>query len=126
VDTRMAPTKGVARSLESHRSIELLRQCLDDFNRINALPMGSPEVDTWSDTSEAILHNALGKPNGRPHKMTKAFTRHCVNLPDSYEREYRRGMLQKKAVLESCIERLKDACPSPTATSTRKRSSSPA
>ena len=119
MDTRRAPTKGAAPSLALYRSIELLRQCLDEFNRINALPMGSPEVDKWSDTSETILHNAFGKPNGRPHKMTSAFTRYCVNMPDIYEREYRHGMLQKKAVLESCIEQLEDACPSPTAPSTR-------
>ncbi len=107
-------------TLTPHRGIELLRQRLTDFDRIKTLVSDDPEVSKWRSTTEAVLHNAFGKPNGAPHDMTDKFTQHygafVLNMPDAYyEQEHRKNLLHKKAVLESCIEQLEMLAP-PSAT----------
>ena len=108
--------ESLAPSLSVHQSIELLRQRIDDFDRINALPSDDPEVKKWMHTTEAILHGAFGKPDGEPHQMTKNFTRNYgeayINMPPHiHEREHHKSLRQKKAALESCVEQLEMLAP---------------
>jgi uncharacterized protein (TIGR02391 family) len=108
--------ESVPPSLTVHRSIELLRERLAGFDRIAALSREDPEIDRWKNTTEAILHGAFGKPDGEPHQMTSKFTRDDRSIysnvqPAVYEREHDADMLQKKAVLESCLEQLEMLAP---------------
>jgi uncharacterized protein (TIGR02391 family) len=113
---RPAVPESVPPSLTHHRSIELLRKQLSDFDRVNALHRDDPELRKWMSTTEAVLDGAFGKPNGDSHQMTKKFkyTRGVsyIGRPDQfYEQEHHKDMLQKKAVLESCIEQLEMLAP---------------
>jgi uncharacterized protein (TIGR02391 family) len=126
VPTRRPPDS-IPPSLTPHRAIELLRQRLDDIDKIKALRSDDPEVRKWSDTTEAILHGCFGKPQGDPHQMTSKFT-HAGSFairPAGYsgrggtpdhviQQQHRDRLLQKKAVLESCVEQLEILAP-PTA-----------
>jgi len=103
-------------SLTPHRAIELISQRLTEFDRVNALRSDDPDVGKWVTTTAAVLDSAFGKPNGQHHEMTKKFTNtggsFVLNMPDSYyERLHHTGMLEKKAVLESCIEQLEILAP---------------
>lgn len=98
----------------------MLRQRLDDLDRIKVLPSRDPEISKWASTTEAVLHGAFGKPNGVAHDMTRRFTRFYgevrLNMPPAFhEQEHRKDLLQKRAALESCIEQLEMLAP-PAAT----------
>lgn len=106
-------------SISSDKAIELLTKKIDDIDRIKTLRNGDPEVRKWKDTTEGILHAAFGKPNGAPHRMTGNFTwvgSHPARpagysgrggTPDHViQQQYQQDLLEKKAVLESCIEQL--------------------
>src|ERR1035441_7066596 len=108
----------VSPSLTPHRAIELLRQRLGDFDRITALNRRDPEVDKWVTTTAAVLDGAFGMPDGGHHEMTNKFKYtgpggiSYRGMPEPYhEREHHKQMLQKKAVLESCIEQLEILAP---------------
>ena len=113
---RPAVSADVPPSLTAHHSIELLRQRLTEFDRINALPRGDPELKKWMNTAEGILDAAFGKPSGASHKLTRNFK--FISGPiysgrsdTFYEQEHHKDMLQRKAVLESCIEQLEMLAP---------------
>jgi uncharacterized protein (TIGR02391 family) len=109
-------TESVPPTLSPQRAIELLHRQLDQFDRINALHSDDPEVRKWESTTEGILRGAFGQPHGERHELTAAFARFygslIVGMPDyEYERTLYEGMLQKKAVLESCVEQLEILAP---------------
>jgi hypothetical protein len=114
---RKAPlNESVPPTLSPQRAIELLRRQLEQFDRVNTLRRDDPEIDKWMHTTEGILNSAFGRPHSKPHEMTARFTDYygsfLLNMPDSYEeQEHHKGMLQKKAVLESCIEQLELLAP---------------
>lgn len=106
----------------------MLRQRIADVDRIGALNRTDPECQRWSDTTEAVLHGAFGKPHGQPHQMTNKFNdagsfavqiigfRGRGGAPEHVlQQQHRHGLGQKKAVLESCIEQLEMLAP-PAAT----------
>lgn len=108
-------------TLSPHRAIELLRRQLEQFDRINALRSDDPAVSKWETTTTGILNGAFGQPNGESHELTKSFSGYygsmVLGMPDHYyEQEHHKSMLQKKAILESCIEQLELFTP-PDATS---------
>jgi uncharacterized protein (TIGR02391 family) len=108
--------ESVPPSLTPHRSIELLRQRLSEFDRVNTLRRDDPDLKKWMSTTEAILDAAFGKPDGDSHEMTKKFKYAYgvtyMNMPDHhYEQEHHKRMLQKRAFLESCIEQLEILAP---------------
>jgi uncharacterized protein (TIGR02391 family) len=102
--------------LTTHRSIELLRQRLGEFDRVYALRRDDPELEKWVSTTAAILDGAFGKPNGEDHAMTYRFkytggVSYYGKSDQYYEQEHRKEMLQRKAVLESCLEQLEMLAP---------------
>lgn len=111
-------------SIAPDKAIELLTKKIGDIDRIKALRRDDPEVRKWEDTTEGILHAAFGKPNGQPHQMTGnflwagSFPVQSVGYsgrggtPDHViQHEHQQGLLQKKAVLESCIEQIEMLAP---------------
>ena len=122
--TRRQPDS-VPPSIESDKAVKLLTTKIDDIDRLKTLRDDDPEVRKWADTTEAILHAAFGKPNGQPHQMTRNFTWAGAfavqppgysgrgGTPDRFvQHQHEQGLLQKKAVLESCIEQLQLLQPS--------------
>ena len=106
-------------TITSGRAVELLTVQIDAIERMKTLRSDDPEVRKWRDTTEGILNAAFGKPNGEPHQMTGNFTwagSHAVRrmgysgrggTPDQIiQQQHQQGLLQKKGVLESCIEQL--------------------
>jgi uncharacterized protein (TIGR02391 family) len=123
------PPESVPPTLTPLRAVELLRTQIKDVDRIGALRRDDPEVQKWSDTTGGILHGAFGKPNGEPAEMTTKFIHAGPSLairPAGYggrggtsdsvlQDNFRKRILAKKAVLESCIQQLEILAP-PTAT----------
>lgn len=123
--TRTQPDS-VAASIPSGKAVELLTKQIDDIERIKTLRSDDPEFRKWNATTEGILHAAFGKPNGEPHQMTNNFDwagyyplrRHGSSgrggTPDHViQQQHQKGLLQKKAVLESSIEQLQLLQPLP-------------
>jgi hypothetical protein len=103
-------------TLPPHRAVELLRRQLEQFDKVNALRRDDPELKKWMSTTGGILDSAFGKPHGGHHEMTGKFKYRTgafyMNQSDAfYEQEHHKAMLQKKAVLESCIEQLELLAP---------------
>jgi hypothetical protein len=118
---RKSVPESILPTLSPHRAVELLRRQLEQFGRINALRRDDPEFKKWMSTTEGILDGAFGKPHGGPHEMTRKFKYTLgalyMNQSDAfYEQEHHKSMLQKKAVLESCIEQLELLAPQQTET----------
>ncbi len=124
-------------SLTSNRSIELLRRQLGDLERISSLRSDDPEVRKWAATTEGVLDGAFGKPNGDRHQMTSRFV-NAGSFPiqmrgysgrggtSDYviQQQHKARMLERTAVLESCVEQLellapRSAIAEPTANSPR-------
>jgi uncharacterized protein (TIGR02391 family) len=114
---RAAPAMdSVPPTLTSHQAGALLRRQLEQFDKINSLQSDDPELKKWKSTTEGVLHGAFGKPHGNAHEMTTKFTHYhgalYMNMPQHfYEQEHHKDMLQKKAILESCIEQLEILAP---------------
>ena len=113
---RSAVSASVPPSLTAHKSVELLRQRLAGFNQINALHRDDPELKKWMATTVAILDGAFGKPDGESHEMVRKFkytagVSYQGKSDAFYEQEHHKSMLQKKALLESCIEQLEILAP---------------
>jgi uncharacterized protein (TIGR02391 family) len=112
---RAAP-ESVPPTLTPQRGIELIRRQLEQFETIARLNSDDPEAKKWMNTTESILDGVFGKPNGAPHQMTGKFVnfygRLIMNMPrQEFEHEYRKTMIQRKAVLESCIDQLEILAP---------------
>jgi hypothetical protein len=116
--TRRQPDS-VPPSIPSDKAAELLTKQIDEIDRIKTLRSDDPEVRKWKATTEGILHAAFGKPNGGPHQMTRDFDwagYYPVQRPGFsgrggtpdhvIQQQHQQGLLQKKAVLESCIQQL--------------------
>ena len=103
-------------SLTPHRAIELITQQLDNFAMVASLRRTDPEVKKWMMTTTAILDAAFGKPNGSHHTMSDKFQQFSAisfsnRSDDYYEGEHRNRMIQRRGVLESCIDQLKILAP---------------
>ena len=109
------------------KAVELLTKQIDELSRMTTLRSDNPEARKWRDTTEGIFDAAFGKPNGEPHQMTARFRsagHFAVQRPGYSGRggtpdrviqhNFQQRLLQKKAVLESCIEQLQLLRPSVT------------
>jgi len=108
--------------------VELLTKQIADIDRIMTLRSDDPEVRKWKATTAGILDAAFGKTNGGPHEMTKNFDwagSYQVRRPGYsgrggtpdhiIQQQHQQALLQKKAVLESCVEQLELLQPAPAA-----------
>jgi uncharacterized protein (TIGR02391 family) len=106
----------------------LVTKQIADLDRIMTLRSDDPEVRKWKATTTGVLDAAFGKPNGGQHEMTKNFDwagSYQVRPPGFsgrggtpdhvIQQQHQQGLLQKKAVLESCIEQLQFLQPPPPA-----------
>jgi len=106
----------VAPTLTPHRAIELITERIKPIPELRELNHRNPEIDKWVSTTTAILDAALGKPRGDHHEMTKNF-KYCrgaivMNAGDSfYQNEFRKSILDRKAILESVVEQLQILAP---------------
>jgi uncharacterized protein (TIGR02391 family) len=102
-------------TLTPYRAIELLKQKKDQLETILALKEDDPEVKKWMNTTSAILDATFGKPNGERHEMAAKFNQYGMSLMNKseqyYESEHQKRMLQRRGILESCIEQLEILAP---------------
>jgi uncharacterized protein (TIGR02391 family) len=116
VPTRRIPDS-IPPTISSDKAVELLRKQIEEMDGLRVLRDDAPEVRKWKATTEAILHAAFGKPNGEDHETIRKF-----ELAGSFQargsgysgrgatpdhvvqHKHQEGLLQKKAVLESCVE----------------------
>jgi uncharacterized protein (TIGR02391 family) len=114
---RSAPVKEtVPPTLTPQRAIELLRRQIEQFDAVKDLRSDDPESKKWMNTTESFLDAAFGKPNGERHQMTTRFVTFygtvIMGMADHhFQREHRKTMIQRRAVLESCIEQLEILAP---------------
>jgi uncharacterized protein (TIGR02391 family) len=113
--TQVLPTSEPP-SITPQRAIELIQERLKIYEDIIKLHRQHPNVRKWESTTEGILNAALGKPNGDPHPMTKAFmyamSSFQMGREDAYyERLHQEEMVRKKATLESVVEQLQILAP---------------
>lgn len=112
---RRTVPESVPPTLTPQRAIELLGQKIGQLDVILPLKRDDPEVKKWMNTTSAILDATFGKPNGQPHEMTAKFHQYGVAYMNRseqfYEAEHKKRMLQRRGVLESCIEQLEILAP---------------
>ncbi len=105
-------------TLPPHRAMELLRRQLNRIVEIEALHHQDPEIDAWESTTENILHQTFGKPDGLPHSNTENFTkcsgsgRIFIGMPDAqWQSLFKQKMMAKRSLLRAYIEQLEDLSP---------------
>jgi uncharacterized protein (TIGR02391 family) len=104
-------------TLTPAQAIPLLQRQRDRADAVSKARYADPLGDVWLNSTENILNQAFGKPDGERHENTRAFL-HADGLPmyvnssDAYiqeSHEVRTG--RRKALLEGFIEQLQDLAP---------------
>jgi uncharacterized protein (TIGR02391 family) len=110
---KSVPAKAaVVPTLTPQRATELLRRQIDELDRVSLLQRDDPEVNKWKATTDAVLKAAFGSPSDIVSRFQVAVGAVYMNMSASfYQREFQKGMSQKRAVLESAIEQLEILAP---------------
>jgi uncharacterized protein (TIGR02391 family) len=99
-------------TLTPQRAVELLRKQIEGLNAIYDLPRYGPEEKKWSATTEAVIIGAFGRPNDISAKFLYTSTALEMNQSDAYyEKQHRKSLDAKRAILESAIEQLEILAP---------------
>jgi uncharacterized protein (TIGR02391 family) len=122
--TRRIPPRGesIPPTITPHRAIQLLRDQITELGKISELQFDNPAVDAWASTTDAIVDNAFGRPNGEPHKKTLEFRSSAPagqmyehETRDEVQRHYLTAQQNRKALLEAFVKQLELLAP-PAAT----------
>jgi len=110
---RAAPVEsGIPPTLTPQRAIEVLRKQIEGLAAIYDLPRHGPEEKKWIATTEAVIIGAFGRPTAMTAKFLYTSTAPLMNQSDAYyEREHRKSLDAKRAILESAIEQLEILAP---------------
>ena len=99
-------------NLPPRRAIELIRKQIQTVEELSQLARDHPDVNKWVSTTEALLRAAFGSTSGMSSNVRYAHATPVMNMPESYyQLEHQKGLLNKKAVLESAIEQLEMLMP---------------
>jgi uncharacterized protein (TIGR02391 family) len=103
------------------QAIPKLQRQRDRADAVAQARFDDPQVDVWVNSTENILNQAFGKPDGEWHPNTRAFM-HADGLPgyvnasDAYiQKSHEAQTERRKALLEGFVEQLQDLAP-PSAT----------
>lgn len=108
-------------TLTPAQAIPLLRRQRERADGVAKARFDDPQGDVWLNSTENILNQAFGKPDGEWHPNTKAFMYAdglpmYVNSPDAYiQQSHEVQTARRRALLEGFIEQLQDLAP-PSAT----------
>jgi uncharacterized protein (TIGR02391 family) len=108
-------------TLTPAQAIPLLLRQRDRADTVAKARFDDPQDDVWVNSTENILNQAFGKPDGEWHPNTRTFM-HADGLPmymsasdDYIQRSHTARTSRRKALLEGFIEQLRDLAP-PSAT----------
>lgn len=116
--TSRKPQKdSVPATLSPAQAIPLLRRQSERADQIAAAKYDDPQVDVWKNSTESLLNQTFGQPNGEHHMNTQAFIRASggqihMNMSDHEIQQYHaRTTHKRKALLLGFIEQLEDLAP---------------
>ncbi len=106
----------LAPTLTPQRAVELLQSKIREIPQLLELHRTDPAIDKWVNTTTGVLHGALGKPHGAHHEMTRKFVHRqaaplLYGTEDTFQNEYKKSILDRKAILESVVEQLEILAP---------------
>jgi uncharacterized protein (TIGR02391 family) len=109
-------------TLSPAQAIPLLHRQRDRADAVAHARYDDPLDDVWVNSTENILNQAFGQPDGERHPNTRAFMLAdglpmYINSPDGYiQQSHAARTSRRKALLEGFIEQLKDLAPPSAAT----------
>lgn len=115
---RKAQAESIPPSLSPNQAIPLLRRQCERADAIAAAHFNDPQIVVWTNSTENILNQTFGQPNGDRHPNTKAFmyadsglSIH-VNMSDGeIQRDHVARTEVRKALLQGFVEQLEDLAP---------------
>src|SRR5260370_41721605 len=113
--------ESVTPTLTPAQAIPLLQRQRGRADVVAKAHFDDPQVDAWVNSTENILNQAFGKPDGEWHANTRAFMyadglQMCVNAPDAHiQQSHHVRTARRMALLEGFVEQLQDLAP-PSAT----------
>jgi uncharacterized protein (TIGR02391 family) len=121
---RRAQPQTIPPTLSPDQAIKLLERQIERLEKqIISLPHNDPEVNAWVSTTEGILNQAFGQPNGQMHSKTEEFLYARSGLPNrrlpwnsspnpAYIQHAHLLIQEKrKALLKAYAEQLQDLAP---------------
>jgi uncharacterized protein (TIGR02391 family) len=109
--------ESIPSTLSPAQAIPLLRRQSERADAVAKVRYDDPGLNVWLNTTENILNQTFGKPDGEWHSNTRAFM-HADGLPmyinasDEYVQQSHEVQTQgRKALLEGFIEQLTDLAP---------------
>jgi uncharacterized protein (TIGR02391 family) len=115
---RRTQKDSIAPTLSPAQAISLLRRQIERADQVAAAHRKDPQVEVWLNSTESLLNQAFGQPNGEPHTNTQAFlgadsgvSLHMGSSDFDFQRSHSQRALQRKALLEGFIEQLNDLAP---------------
>ncbi len=119
--TRRSQKESVPPTLTPAQAIPLLRRQRERADAVAQAKYNDPQDDVWVNSTENILNQAFGLPDGERHPNTRAFM-HAdglpmyINMPDNQvQQSHVVRTARRKALLDGFIEQLQDLAP-PSAT----------
>jgi uncharacterized protein (TIGR02391 family) len=113
--------ESVPPALTPAQAIPLLARQRDRADAVAKVSFDNPQVDVWENSTEGILNQAFGRPDGEWHGNTRAFLYAeglpaYINASDAHiQKSHELRTERRKALLEGFIEQLQDLAP-PSAT----------
>jgi uncharacterized protein (TIGR02391 family) len=116
-------TKGTQKStvpatLSSSQAISLLRRQFERADGVIEARFDDPKASVWLNSTENILNQSFGQPNGEWHLNTKTFMHASSGVPlhmnmsgGELQRDHSLRTQTRKALLQGFIEQLEDLAP---------------
>ena len=116
--TKRAQKESLPPTLSPSQAIPLLQRQYVRADSVASAHFNDPQAGVWLNSTESILNQAFGRPNGEWHPNTKAFmyadsgvSLH-VNMSDGeVQRDHALKTQKRKALLQGFIEQLEDLAP---------------
>ena len=109
-------------TLTPAQAIPLLQRQRDRADAVTQARYDDPQGDVWVNSTENILNQAFGQPDGERHPNTRAFMLadglpSYINASDVYiQQSHAARTARRKALLEGFMEQLNDLAPPSAAT----------
>ncbi len=122
---RKAQKESLPPTLSPSQAIPLLRRQCDRADGVAAAHFNNPQVDVWLNSTESILNQTFGQPNGDRHPNTQTFmyadsglSLHMNMSDGELQKDHSLKTQKRKALLQGFIEQLEDLAPPSARTAT--------
>jgi uncharacterized protein (TIGR02391 family) len=115
--SRKSQKDSVPPTLSPAQAIALLRRQSVRADQIVSVHHDDPQAAVWKNSTESLLDQTFGQPNGERHRNTQDFIYATggpiyMNMPDyEFQQYHERTTLKRKALLLGFIEQLEDLAP---------------